>query len=448
MPGTVTRASGRLFDAAVFGVPCLTYTYAKPRLDRNMAQFTNGLSERRIRLLLLAIIILSLALRFGFVSTLEEDLYWPDPQYYDEVAWKLVSGEPLEDSVRRAPFQSFVMAVPYAVAGHSYRAAYFFQAFLGGLIPLLVFLIGTRLRNAAVGLLAALLSAIYPYYVYIAGTLYATQTSTILLLLVVYLAIRTRDAKEGFTPVLQGLALGALILTRSIALLFVPIAFLWTFPKRGLVSALIVALVAIAVVAPWTIRNYSATGEFIPVSVGGGREFLYGVAPGATGSSQSRTPIPEEISDELRGLPHGAWDRACLQYGVEFVKDAPGRYMKLYGAKLLNLYRFYPGTISENEFTGSKTKWISILSYGPVLILGLLGIWIERKRWRDYIPLLATIAGFSLIYPLFTTCVRYRLPIDACFIVFAAVALAVLAGRVNDRLGRFFGTTPSEGARV
>ncbi|MCK4513362.1 hypothetical protein KAW64_16555 [bacterium] len=125
-------------------------------------QVAGGISLRTARILCAVIIVFSVALRLGFVATLEDDLYWPDPQYYDLVAWKIASGEPLGDSLMRAPFQAFVMAVPYAVAGHSYQAAYVFQAFLGGLIPLLLLLIGTRLKGYGVGLVAAFLSAVYP----------------------------------------------------------------------------------------------------------------------------------------------------------------------------------------------------------------------------------------------------------------------------------------------
>lgn len=410
-------------------------------------QVAGGISLRTARILCAVIIVLSVALRLGFVATLEDDLYWPDPQYYDLVAWKIASGEPLGDSIMRAPFQAFVMAIPYAVAGHSYQAAYVFQAFLGGLIPLLLFLIGTRLKGYGVGLVAAFLSAVYPYYVYISGALYATQTTTILLLLVVYLAVRANQTKNLLVLVFQGLALGTLVLTRSMALVLVPVSFLWTWPKRGFGKALIVGLVAVATVAPWTARNYRETGEFIPVSVGGGREFLLGVAPGATGSSQSRTPLPQEVDQVRPTMGKMEWDRYCFRAGLGYAWAEPGRFLRLYVGKFLNLYRFYPMTMTSNTFTGSRTTWISMLTYGPVLLLALAGVWIERRRWRVYVPPLAAVAVFSLVYPAFTTCVRYRLPIDAYLILFAAVAIGALALRLGGRLGRFFGTALSESGR-
>jgi 4-amino-4-deoxy-L-arabinose transferase-like glycosyltransferase len=392
-------------------------------------KITRRFTPRTARITITVIILASICLRLGFVSTLKNELYWPDPRYYDDIAWRLASAQPMGQAVMRAPMQGFLLVLPYAIAGHSYRAAYIFQALLAGLIPLLLFLIGVRLKGYLVGLIAAGLSAIYPYYVYISGALYATQTSTILLLLVVYLAVRANQAKGLGVLLLQGVALGGLVLTRSISLALVPVAVAWTWPRRGLTRGLLVALVALATVAPWTVHNYLATGEFIPVSVGGGREFLLGISPGATGSSQSRTALPDEVAAARPSMGKMEWDRFCYSEGLRYAKADPGRFAKLYGAKFLNLYRFYPNTMTSNEFTSTKTNLIAALSYGPILVLAIVGIWLERRRWVDYLPPLGAVAVFSLMYPLFTTCVRYRLPIDAYLILFAAVALGALIQR-------------------
>jgi hypothetical protein len=398
-----------------------------------------GVSPRAAKMLLAAIVLLAIALRLAFVLTLSDtDLYWPDPTYYDQVAWGLVSAAPAGEAVMRAPFQAFVMAVPYAVAGHSYRAAYVFQALLGGLLPILLYRIASLLRSRGEALVAALIVAVYPYYVYSSGVFYATQTATILLLLVVYLALRANRSYGTPVLLLEGLSLGCLALTRSIALILVPVSVLWTWPHRGLRRALIVGIVAVATVAPWTLHNYIVAGEFIPISVGGGREFLHGVSPGATATSQSTTPLPEDVVNARAVMDKMEWDRFCFRRGVEIAAEHPGRYMRLYWLKLLNLYRFYPKTITSNEFTGSRTTWISILSYGPILLLAIAGVWIERRRWREYAPPLAVVATFSLAYPLFTTCVRYRLPIDAYLILFASVAIGTLGARIGGKLGSFF----------
>ncbi len=405
-----------------------------------MGTVVKGVEQRRVLTFLLIIIVLAIALRAGFVSTLEEEIYWPDPTYYDTVAWRIASGEPLGNAVGRAPMQAFLMAVPYSVVGHSYQGARYFQALLGGLIPLLVFLITRRLRNAQTGLLAALLAAIYPYYIYAAGTLYATQTTTILLLAVIYLAVRARQEPGFWVFAAQGVSLGALILTRSIALALVPIAFLWNLRgRRPIISAFLVCITASAVVAPWTARNYRATGEFILVSVGGGRELIRGNNPGALASPYLWARMPEDFRDSIRGLPYAEWDRRCFDEAFAHMRETPGTTARLYGAKLLNLYRFYPNTVTDNRFTETRTKWIAILSYGPIFLLGLFGIWIERRRWRSYLPILATIGTLTLLYPVFTTCVRYRLPIDALLIVFCSVALATAAARLGGGPARFFG---------
>jgi 4-amino-4-deoxy-L-arabinose transferase-like glycosyltransferase len=409
-----------------------------------MRLMTRRIGPARLPVVLLCIIAIAVAVRVGFVMTLEEDLYWPDPHYYDDIAWRLVSGEPIGEAILRGPFQAFVMAVPYAVVGHSYRAAYLFQALLGGFIPLLVFLIGRRAGREAAGLLAALLSALYPYYVYIAGVLYATQTTTILLLLLVYLAFVCRGRPRAAASVAQGAALGLTILSLPTAMSLVPAAFAWSLRgKRPILLGLLVIATAAAVVVPWTVRNYIVTGEFIPVSVSGGAAFLLGNNPLATASSGSSIPYPYDLQAIRRGSRPGEWDRLCWQRGLLYVREHPGRALRLYGAKLLNLYRFYPSTQTKNEFTNSRTNLISAATYGPMLLLALVGLWIERRRWRLYLPILLTIGVFTIVYPAFTTNVRYRLPIDAYFILFCSVAIGSIAGRFSERMARAF--APSDG---
>lgn len=398
-----------------------------------------GTVRARVPAVLLGIVALAVLVRVAFVLTLEDDLYWPDPHYYDEIAWRIVSGERAGDAVLRGPLQAFVMVVPYALAGHSYRAAYLFQALLGGLIPYLVFLIARRLRGSKVGLVAATIACLYPYYVYNAGALYDTQTTTILLLLVVYLALVSREAPRLPVSAAQGCALGLLALSRSIAVTLVPVAVLWTFrgERRALHAALVLAL-AVATVLPWTVRNHMVTGEFIPISVGGGREFLYGNSPNATATSQSRVGIPEDLRGLPREIGYAGADRMYLARGLEYVKQDPARAVRLYFAKLANLYRFYPTPQTQNRFTTVRSAWISILSYGPMFLLGLVGIVLERRRWNRYAPLLATLVTFTLVYPVFTTNVRYRLPLDGLLMVFCAVALARIASRVSPRAARWF----------
>jgi hypothetical protein len=405
-----------------------------------MARTLKHLIERRSAAILLVIIVLTIGVRVGFVMTLEDELYWPDPQYFDMIAWRIVSegriatGEPDGMAVLRPPFHAFVMTVPYALAGHSYRAAYLFQALLAGLIPLLLYLIARDTLGKAVGLLAAFFSAFYPYYVYMAGALYPTQTTTLVMLAFVYFAMKTRERPRALFAVAQGLALGALVLSRSVSLVFAPFAFFWSLRgRRAFATAVLVGLAAIGVVVPWTVRNYVVSGEFIPVSAVGGHAFMLGNHPDATATSQTRTPIPEDLAEARKTTPPGAWDKMCMERGLEYVREDPGRVASLYVQKLLNFYRFYPDTISRNEFTSSRTTWIALLSSGPMIILGLLGMFLVRRRWLALLPAYVVVILYTLVYPAFTTCVRYRLPLDAYLLLFSSATLVLLWKRLRGR---------------
>ena len=74
--------------------------------------------------------------------------------------------------------------------------------------------------------------------------------------------------------VITGLVLGAGMLTLASSQVFLPIAFatlvVWRGWKRlrSWVEAFTLALIAILVVAPWTYRNWTTFGEFVPIRVG------------------------------------------------------------------------------------------------------------------------------------------------------------------------------------
>jgi hypothetical protein len=48
------------------------------------------------------------------------------------------------------------------------------------------------------------------------------------------------------------------------------------------------------------------------------------------------------------------------------------------------------------------------LSYGPVMIVGLLGMWIDRQKWREYLIFYALFATFAAVTVIFYGHTNYR----------------------------------------
>ena len=139
-------------------------------------------------------------------------------------------------------------------------------AFLGGVTVLLVALIGRRVGGERVGLVAALIAAVYPLLVAADGAPMSESLYGLLIAACLLLALVLRERRGSLA--LAG-ALGAVIglaaLTRSEALLLLLVLGLplvWRHWRA--LAALLAACVVVLI--PWTIRNYSAFDRFTLIS--------------------------------------------------------------------------------------------------------------------------------------------------------------------------------------
>ncbi|MGE0114242.1 MAG: ArnT family glycosyltransferase [Steroidobacteraceae bacterium] len=177
-------------------------------------------------------------------------------------------------TLQRAPaYPAFLLAI-FSVAGVNYVWVQIAQAALGSLSCWLLFLLGRWVLSTELGLTAAAMYAFYPNSILYSARLYSENLYFPLFLAFAYLLCRASfegSVRRGFAV---GVAWGAGLLTRGtlLPLLFVlPLGIVLSRTHRQPVSrwlrwATPALLGGMLVLAPWTIRNYSLTGHFVPVS--------------------------------------------------------------------------------------------------------------------------------------------------------------------------------------
>jgi hypothetical protein len=209
---------------------------------------------------------------------------------------------------------------------------------------------------------------------------------------------------------------------------------------------LLAAAVVAALVAPWTLRNYQAFGRPVLLNTNAGYAFFWGNHPvhgdrfvAILPSGQYQRLIPAE----LRALDEAALDQALLREGVRFVAADPQRYLRLSLNRLEDYFQFWPSTGS-----GALSNVVRVASFGACLPLIVGGLWLAARRRGRVIAtgqgpavglLVLFAAVYSLIHLLSWTLVRYRLPVDAVLLPFAALALvqvAEAAGRLRRAVAR------------
>ena len=241
-----------------------------------------------------------------------------------------------------------------------------------------------------------------------------------------------------------------------------PDVFSGTFRTSGtsgssvVVGLLITIAVIAALIAPWTVRNYRAFGRFVLLNTNAGYAFFWANHP--VHGSNFIAIFPEDISyqglipDELRALDEAALDQALLREGLRFVVEDPLRYVPLSLSRVKDYFKFWP---SRQSSLISNIARVS--SFGACLPLMLYGLWLSavggrlsaqgllpsrslqaggRSAVRSLHPAVTLlwlfVAVYTAIHLLSWALIRYRLPVDAVLIVFAAYGLMDLGLRVSQ----------------
>ncbi len=444
--------------------------------------------------ILIAILFLSVAARVG-ASILLGDKAEVLPGTYDQISYhtlatRLLGGYgfsfgqmwwPITAANAPTAHWSFLytlyLAGVYLVFGIHPLAARLIQALLTGLLqPYLVFLIGRKIFNDWVGLIAAGLMAFYIYFIYYASTLMTEPFFITAILLGIYLSIliveRTTRVKftlapwiskpaevastyrgflqsTSFLSISLGLALGATILLRQLYMLFVPFLLLWIlwslrhYRKEQIRVACLSLAVVAAMILPFTAYNFSRFGRFVLLNTNAGYAFFWANHPIYGTQFEeilTSTTYAELIPQELTYLDEAALDQALLRQGLQFVIQDPARYLLLSLSRIPVYFKFWP-----SPDDGMISNISRVFSFGllwPFMLYGLFRsgkiLLSASRRWKDLVSsplflLYTFIVVYTAIHLLSWALIRYRLPVDAVSLIFSGLAFYDLVPRLLPR---------------
>jgi len=81
--------------------------------------------------------------------------------------------------------------------------------------------------------------------------------------------------------------------------------------------------------------------------------------------------------------------------------------------------------------------FVYAISYGPVLALGLCGLFMGRRKWKEFSHILILFGTFMGVSAIYWAHSRHRVFLDIYLIVFAVYAARRLLGcKTEDRLAR------------
>lgn len=152
------------------------------------------------------------------------------------------------------PLYHLTILPSFAIGGISLHSALFSNLFYLIILLWSTYGIGRILYNKSVGILAALLVAVYPFLIYMSRTLVIDLSLTTMVTLGFYLYLRSRDFSDRKFSLLFGLVSGLGLLMKWTYAFFLlgPILYgLWRRKKNCFISA----IVALVVAFPWYSYN-------------------------------------------------------------------------------------------------------------------------------------------------------------------------------------------------
>jgi hypothetical protein len=344
------------------------------------------------------------------------------------------------------------LAAVYSLFGCNPIAARLIQAILTGILqPLLTWRIGRRLFGIRIGLFSAAFSSLYAYFIFYSGSLMTEAFYITAMLWIIDIGTsmggasdRKSDAVDWTRWFYLGLACSAAALLRQVFLFLVPIILLWiawrvSYRSRLLSMSQLLARSAVPLailvlcIAPWTIRNYRVFKTFVPLNTNSGFAFFWGNHP--IHGTQFIPIMPASkygslIPSELRGFNEAEMDKALLRRGLDFVIKDPIRYIRLSLSRAKEYFRIWP-----THDSSAASNYARVLSFGLCFPLGIFGLVLllfshlkKRSSYRPINPgtsLLLLVGGlYTLLHLMTWTLIRYRLPVDAVWLPFAAVSAA------------------------
>jgi 4-amino-4-deoxy-L-arabinose transferase-like glycosyltransferase len=340
---------------------------------------------------------------------------------------------------------------------------------MGALGVVLVGYLGRRLGGNRVGLIAAVVAAVYPNLWINDGLILSESLVTATVALVLIATYRWRDDPTVAKAAVLGGAIALAGLNRSemLSLCFFMVLPLFLLTrslsfKRQVQMGLVCGAVVAAVVAPWIIRNTLEFKDPATMATGSGRVLAYancdatysGEFLGYWNDACTLTEFPGDrelraARDELAVDPgdparQAAWQEAVQQYvatvdesvidtahrekASAYIEDHWTELPPVVAARIGRMWDVYrPGQgIDFNVFFERRGLWPSRAALGMYYVLLPLAVWglvIMRRRKQTIIPFLGIAAMITFTAASTFGITRYRVPLEVGIVVLAAISV-------------------------
>lgn len=324
---------------------------------------------------------------------------------------------------------SLFLAGIYAVFGYFPIVARLIMALMSTGVIYMIFIIGRRLFDHQIALIASAIAAVYAYLIFYGVTL-VTETPFILALLVaIYVALVIREGPSLRLWILLGISLAITVLLRMAVIFFVPVLLgwiLWSLHERRHIKYGVIPIVILFMaLLPFTMRNYNLWGHVMLLEAQFGHVFWNGNHPGHEGDFHPYKvfEIPEEV---LESNNDAEITNELLRRGIRNVIEAPDHFLLLTLTRLREYFTFWP-----TQDSTLPANVLRVISFGLIVPFTIIGLVAGLRRWQMLLPVYLFMLIHTGVYAVSWTMIRYRIPVDVFFIIFTAYAIVLISEHIR-----------------
>jgi hypothetical protein len=195
-------------------------------------------------------------------------------------------------------------------------------------------------------------------------------------------------------------------------------------------------------VSPWLVRSYWLTGSpTLSTESGfflwlGNNPYTFSHSPNESIDVSQDVALealsPEEKAEiEALRTNEAAVDQWFLRKGLDYMREHPWQTLVNGVRKIGAAFCWLPSP--------RKSFWpnlVYLLSYAPVMILGMWGMWAGRQHWCEHLIFYALFVSFVAVTAVFFGSTNYRAYLDVYWIVFAAGSLEQLRSKCFSTTGQ------------
>src|SRR5262245_34063642 len=460
MQGAVTVSLDQRPAKAVAGEEDAGPDREEPSRGRRVARFRapgDLTPDTRFWLCLLAAVGLGAVVRFVYLFHAAPVLVLGDGFGYhleahrlaDGLGYTSAMGEVGRASAHHPPGWVTTLAAVTELGGRSMRWHQVTGLVIGLTVVVLAGLVGRRYAGRRVGVVAAVLAAVYPGFWVLDVQILSEPLGLVVLGLLMLVLADLWERPTLVRAVLAGGVLGGLALVRGemLALLAIAVAPILLLnrrldvPRRFALLGASVAMVAV-VLAPWTIYNLGRFEEPVIVSTNAGSTMLAGNCPPSTYGGElmgrSDATCVFVLGSQNPGLDTSQLDGEARSVAIDNMRDNAGRMpatvLARYG-RLVALFRPAQTVQLAADWLGAARwpVWAWVTSYWLLVPLAFAGSVVLRRHRRFQWPLVAPAVVVVLVATVAYGEPRYHAMADLGVVVLAAVAACELARRLRPR---------------